>query len=79
MQRPTIDVRMLRKNRGWLQEKAAEELGFGRSYLSAVESGKRGISINMMQAIIRVFDVKYEDFYNASSNKTEDVRVNRYA
>ena len=58
-----IDVKKLRKERHWLQEEAAMELGVSRSYLSSIENGRRGISINMMEEIIRVFNVKYEDFH----------------
>jgi transcriptional regulator with XRE-family HTH domain len=57
-----IDVRALRKEHGWLQRQAAEELGISRSYLSAVENCKRGISLPLMEAVIRTFGVKYEDF-----------------
>lgn len=57
-----IDIRKLRQDRGWLQREAAEKLGVTRSYISAVENGKRGISMSIMEAIIRIFDVKYEDF-----------------
>ena len=58
-----IDLKNLRKKRGWQQWQAAEKLGFCRSYIAMVENGRQGISINMMNAIIRVFGVKYEDFY----------------
>lgn len=58
-----IDVKRLRQRRGWTQERAAEELGFCRSYISAVENCKQGISIEMMHAIIQVFGVDYKDFY----------------
>ena len=63
MQKPKIDLKTLRERRGWLQGKAADELGFSRSYLGMVESGRQGISVKMMHAIIRVFGVEYEDFY----------------
>ena len=58
-----IDLKRLREERDWLQEEAAVKLGVSRSYLSLIENGKRGISINMMDTIIRVFHVEYEDFY----------------
>jgi len=57
-----IDIRKLRQDRGWLQRETAKKLGVTRAYISSVENGRRGISMNMMLAIIRVFDVKYEDF-----------------
>jgi transcriptional regulator with XRE-family HTH domain len=72
MQNPTINVKKLREERGWLQQESADRLGFSRSYLSDVESGRYGISFKMMNAIIRVFKVKYEDFYkdgDISENK----------
>ncbi len=59
-----IDLRKLRLERGWLQWKAAEKLGVTRAYLSALENGRRGISMNVMEAVIRVFGVNYEDFYS---------------
>ena len=67
--KPKIDLKQLRSRRGWTQEQAAEKLGFCRSYISIVETGKQGVSIDMMNAIIRVFKVKYEDFYNKSLQK----------
>jgi len=60
---PWIDLKKLREEKKWIQEEAAEKLGFTRSYLSAIENGRRGISIKVMEKIIKVFDVKYEDFY----------------
>jgi DNA-binding XRE family transcriptional regulator len=67
-----IDVRSLRLKHGWLQSQAAERLGISREYLSAIENGKRGISLHMMEAIMQVFDVKYEDFYT----KTQQGQTN---
>jgi DNA-binding XRE family transcriptional regulator len=58
-----IDVKKLRAQRGWPQWKAAELLGIARAHLSLVENRKCGLSIQMMDAIIRVFGAKYEDFY----------------
>ena len=62
-QKAWIDVKKLRIEKGWLQREAAEKLGVSRPYLSAVENGKRDISLQMMASIIEVFEVKYEDFY----------------
>jgi len=61
--KPSIDLKALRKKRGWTQKEAATELKFCRSYIAAVENKRQGISIGMMNAIIRVFGIKYEDFY----------------
>jgi len=61
--KPKIDLRGLRQERGWTQLQTSRKLGFCRSYISAVENGKQGFSVGMMNAIIRVFKVKYDDFY----------------
>ena len=57
-----IDVKKLRTDRGWLQREAAEKLGITRSHLSAVENGKRSLSIKMVATIIKIFNVELEDF-----------------
>ncbi len=61
-----IDIRVLRKERGWLQRDAAAQLGISRAHLSAVENGNRGFSLNLINAAMRVFGVKYEDFYSCN-------------
>ena len=61
--KPCIDLKKLREDREWTQLQTAKALGFCRSYVSAVENSKQGISIDMLNAIIRVFGVNYDDFY----------------
>jgi transcriptional regulator with XRE-family HTH domain len=58
-----IDIKKLRTSRGWRQWETADKLGISRAHLSSLESGKRGLSIPMMDAIIQVFGVEYDDFY----------------
>jgi transcriptional regulator with XRE-family HTH domain len=66
-EKPQINLKVLREKRGWTKVQTAEELGFSQSYYNEVESGKHGISIKMMHAIMRVFKVEYEDFYPQSN------------
>ena len=68
-QKPWIDLKKLREARGWDQQTTSENLGFCRSYIATLENGKQGFSLPMINAIIRVFGVKYEDFYNNDKNK----------
>jgi transcriptional regulator with XRE-family HTH domain len=60
-----IDLKKLRTDHGWRQTETAEKLGVSREYVSAIENGRRGISMTVMDAIIRVFGVPYEDFFRA--------------
>ena len=57
-----IDVKRLRTEKGWLQREAAEKLGITRGHLSSIENDKRDISKQMIASIIKVFDVKLNDF-----------------
>jgi len=63
MDKPQIDLKALRNKKGWSQLETAEQLGFCRTYYTDVENKRQGISKAMMRAVIRVFKVKYEDFY----------------
>ncbi|MDR2892016.1 MAG: helix-turn-helix transcriptional regulator [Deltaproteobacteria bacterium] len=66
--RPWIDLRKLRKERGWTQAVAANQLGVTREHVSAIENGKRGISMKMMSAIIQVFGMAYKDFFQSPTH-----------
>ena len=63
---PWIDLKKLRDEHGWSQKEASDRLGFSRNYLAMVENRKQSISKNMMYAVIEVYGVKYEDFYQDS-------------
>ena len=63
MGKPKIDIKRLRYRMGWSQTRTAQELGFSRKHINALENGKTNISIKMMYAIMRVFNVEFEDFY----------------
>jgi len=57
-----IDIKKMRTDRGWLQWETADKLGITRAHLSAIENRKKGVSMKLMTVIIKVFNVKYEDF-----------------
>ena len=63
MDKPQIDLKALRIKKGWSHMETAKKLGFCRTYYTDVENKRQGISKAMMRAIIQVFNVKYEDFY----------------
>jgi len=71
MDKPTINLKALRKAKGWSQLETAERLGFCRTYYTDVENKRQGISKAMMRAIIQVFGVKYDDFYTDDAERKE--------
>lgn len=47
----------LRKNRGWTQDKFAEEMGISKNYVSLIENGKKKPSDRLISDICREFNV----------------------
>ena len=49
-------VRALREKRGWSQETLAYETGFGRSFMSAIERGKKDIRLSTLYKLAALFE-----------------------
>lgn len=56
-------VRELRKEQNLSQEKFALKIGIDRTYLASVENGKRNISIENIEKIIKGFGMNFEKFF----------------
>jgi len=54
-----------RKAAGLSQGDAAKALGINRSYLSLVESGKRGVSSKMLRKFSQAYDIPYSSLLMA--------------
>ncbi|WP_100627015.1 helix-turn-helix domain-containing protein [Algoriphagus formosus] len=44
-------LRVLRKDKGLSQEELAEKSGLNRPYISAIEQGKRNVSLEVMEKL----------------------------
>jgi transcriptional regulator with XRE-family HTH domain len=55
------NLKRMREERGWSQEKLAEMIDTDRRYISAVENG-RGIGKSLLDRLCRVFDVTEDAF-----------------
>lgn len=51
-------IRSLRVERGWSQERLAEEAGLDRTYVSAVERSVWNISLGNLEMLARALDVE---------------------
>ncbi len=51
-------VLALRKRRGWSQEELATSTGFGRSFTSAIECGKKDVRLSTLVKLANVFEVE---------------------
>lgn len=53
-------IRRLRKAHGYTQEQLAEAIGVDRSFLSRVEAGQKGCSVDLFIALAEVFQTSLD-------------------
>lgn len=58
-------LRALRAERGWSQEKLAEQAGVSRQTINAVETERYEPSLSLAFALARIFDRKVEELFEA--------------
>ena len=66
------NIRRLRRERGWTQAFVAESVGVTAPFLTMVESGQRGMSIDFLENISELFDVQPAVLFSQQINKNED-------
>lgn len=59
-ERKKLGVRILglRKSRGWSQEELANITGFGRSFTSSIEQGKKDVRLSTLLKLANIFGVE---------------------
>ena len=62
-------IKNLRKEEKMSQEELASKLGISRSYLTKIENGQRGLSIEIMQKLCKVFNITMEEFFGTLEEK----------
>lgn len=60
-------LRTLRREKGLSQEELAEKSGLNRPYISAIEKGKRNVSLEVMEKLAGALGVGIIDFLNFDS------------
>ncbi len=59
---PAMALRGFRGKMEWTQQELAEKLGTTQNCISAMESGKRSISVNMAKRLGKVFNIPHKVF-----------------
>jgi transcriptional regulator with XRE-family HTH domain len=54
----------LRKHKGLSQEALANIAEVDRTYMTGVETGKRNISVEVLQRIIKALDISFQEFFS---------------
>lgn len=57
-------IKTLRKERGWSQEKLAEETGFHRTYIGMIERGERNPSLININVFAQIFKISISELLN---------------
>lgn len=71
------NIRKLRRERGWTQSFVAESVGVTAPFLTMIESGQRGMSIDFLESISELFDVPPAALFSQTDkNKNTDRNQN---
>lgn len=62
-------VRELRHKLELSQEALANKAGVDRTYMTDVENGRRNISVEILEKIIKALEVSFSEFFNGKEFK----------
>ena len=57
------NLKKMRTNKGWSQETLALNSNIDRTYIPSIESGKRNVSITIIQKLAIALQVDISDFF----------------
>lgn len=69
------NIRRLRRDRGWTQAFVAESLGITAPFLTMVESGQRGMSLELIESLGELFGVPVSSFF--ISRESDNASISR--
>lgn len=64
-QKVGMRVRELRKVLGFSQEKLGNEAEVDRTYVTDVEAGRRNVSVQILEKLIRALKISVSEFFNS--------------
>jgi transcriptional regulator with XRE-family HTH domain len=64
-----INLKKLRQKKGWSQEKLALNSNIDRTYIPGIESGKRNVSIVIIQKLATSLEVEISEFFKIIDNE----------
>ena len=65
-------IKKLRIDNGYTQEKLSELISISQRALSSIESGKNFISAETLENLLKIFNTSLEDFFSTNSFKEVD-------
>ncbi len=62
-------IKELRKELGLSQEALAYQAEVDRTYVTDVENGRRNVSVEILEKIIKALEVSFNEFFNSKEFK----------
>lgn len=67
------NIRQLRKQSGWTQEKLAEKAGISVPFMTQIELARKTASLDVIESIAKAFGVSYERLFKSNSIENKDI------
>ena len=68
------NIRTLRKETGWTQEKLAEKADISVPFMTQIELGRKTASLEVIEKIAKALGVSYERLFKTESSNYKDVK-----
>ncbi len=62
-------IKELRHELGLSQEALGNKAGVDRTYVTDVENGRRNVSVEVLEKLIKALEVSFQDFFTAKEFK----------
>lgn len=67
------NIRQLRKQSGWTQEKLAEKAGISVPFMTQIELARKTASLDVIGSIAKAFGVSYERLFKSNTIENKDI------
>lgn len=68
------NIRKLRKECGWTQEKLAEKADISVPFMTQIELGRKSASLEVIEKIAKALGVSYEMLFKTEKTESKDVK-----
>ena len=68
------NIRKLRKECGWTQEKLAEKADISVPFMTQIELGRKSASLEVIEKIAKALGVSYEILFKTEKTESKDVK-----
>ncbi len=68
------NIRNLRKECGWTQEKLAEKADISVPFMTQIELGRKSASLEVIEKVAKALGVSYEMLFKTEKTESKDVK-----